>query len=84
MSRRGQRAERAYIAVVEPSDGGFSAYLPDLLGCIATGASLAELEQHLAGAVLLHVNGLLDDGEPLPEPRAQARRIAVRSGAARD
>jgi predicted RNase H-like HicB family nuclease len=71
-------AERAYLAVIEAADDGFSAYLPDLLGCVASGASLAELEESLAGAVLLHVNGLLGDGEPLPEPSAQARRVTLR------
>lgn len=70
--------EPAYLAVIEPVDGGFSAYLPDLLGCVAIGASLAELEEKLAAAVLVYVNGQLSDDERLPEPSAQVRRVMLR------
>jgi predicted RNase H-like HicB family nuclease len=70
---------RKYVAVVEESDDGYNAYLPDLLGCVASGASLEELEFNLAGIVLQHVNGLIADGEELPAPRAMTRMVEVRS-----
>jgi predicted RNase H-like HicB family nuclease len=66
-----------YLAVVEPGDGNFSAYFPDLPGCVATGATREELEENIRTALQRHVQGLIEDNQPIPESRAFAEFIAV-------
>lgn len=51
-----------YAVVIERTATGFSAYVPDLPGCIATAASMVELEQSLREAIELHLEGLREDG----------------------
>jgi predicted RNase H-like HicB family nuclease len=62
------RALHGYPVVVERSDTGFGAYAPDLPGCVATGATVAETLERMAGAIALHLAGMREDGEPIPEP----------------
>lgn len=57
-----------YAIVIESSDRNYSAYVPDLPGCIATGATLEELKAQMRIAIELHLAGLREDGEPIPEP----------------
>ncbi|UZR27142.1 type II toxin-antitoxin system HicB family antitoxin [Methylococcus mesophilus] len=59
-----------YAIVIEPAGGNFSAYVPDLPGCIATGATLQETEVNIREAILLHLDGIKEDGEPIPVPSA--------------
>jgi len=66
-----------YTFVLEPTATGFSAYVPDLPGCIATGATREETERHLQEAVEFHLDGMREDGLPLPAPSAQAGQIEV-------
>ncbi len=47
---------------------GFSAYAPDLPGCIATGRTLNETREQMRGAIEFHLRGLREDGDPIPEP----------------
>jgi predicted RNase H-like HicB family nuclease len=68
-----------YLAVVEPTESGFSAYFPDLPGCVATGATRDELEDNIRAALQRHVQGLMDDNQPIPESRAFAEFITVTS-----
>jgi predicted RNase H-like HicB family nuclease len=61
--------ERRYLIVIEGAAGeNYSAYAPDLPGCVATGATREEVEREMRDAVLFHLEGLLDGGEPIPEP----------------
>jgi predicted RNase H-like HicB family nuclease len=61
--------ERRYLIVIEGSDGeSYSAYAPDLPGCVATGASVADVEHEMRNAISFHLEGLCAAGEPIPEP----------------
>jgi predicted RNase H-like HicB family nuclease len=63
--------ERQYLIVIEGADdAGFSAYAPDLPGCVATGTSREEVEHEMHDAIALHLPGLQEAGEPIPEPSA--------------
>lgn len=59
---------RRYAIVVEKANDNYSAYVPDLPGCIATGASVEETEHRLREAIEIHVEGLREDGLPVPDP----------------
>ncbi len=61
-----------YLIVIEQTGTGFSAYSPDLPGCVATGATRAEVERTMHDAIEFHIEGLRLSGEPVPEPRSQA------------
>ena len=58
-----------YAVVIEKAGENYSAYVPDLPGCIATGASVAEVEREIRAAIRFHIEGLEDDGLPVPEPQ---------------
>ncbi len=55
-----------YAIVIEKADGNYSAYAPDLPGCVATGATLEETEAAMREAIRFHIEGLLEDGLPVP------------------
>jgi len=57
-----------YLIVVEPTRTGFSAFSPDIPGCIATGRTELEVQTRIAGAIEFHLNGLRVEGESLPSP----------------
>jgi len=54
--------------IIEKGERNYSAYFPDLPGCIATGATLDELKQRMQEALELHIRGMREDGLPIPEP----------------
>jgi predicted RNase H-like HicB family nuclease len=56
-----------YAMVIEKSEANYSAYVPDLPGCVATGATVAEVEEEIGEAIRLHIEGLREDGLPIPE-----------------
>jgi predicted RNase H-like HicB family nuclease len=58
-----------YLIVIEKSETGFSAYSPDVLGCIATGKTLDQIMENMKSALAFHLRGLLEDGEEIPKPR---------------
>ena len=66
-----------FLIVIEKANGNYSTYSPDLPGCIATGHTREEAEQNMHEAVRLHVEGLLEDRQPIPESHAFAEYIAV-------
>lgn len=66
-----------YAIVIEKAKGNFSAYVPDLPGCIATGESVAEVECHIREAILLHIEGLREDGLIVPSPQSQVDYIDI-------
>lgn len=61
---------KKYLVIVEQTSTGYSAYSPDLPGCVATGESRAEVEKEMQAAIEFHVEGLREDGYEVPEPRA--------------
>ncbi|MHC4923266.1 MAG: type II toxin-antitoxin system HicB family antitoxin [Planctomycetota bacterium] len=57
-----------YAAVIEKTDTGFSAYVLDLPGCVAVGSTKRETLSLLRGAVRMHIDGMREDGDEVPEP----------------
>ncbi len=68
---------RRVLVVIEKANGNYSAYSPDLPGCVATGETLQEAESNIYEAIQLHVEGLAEDGSPIPEAQAVAKYVAV-------
>ncbi len=66
-----------YAIVIEKTDTNFAAYVPDLLGCVATGASIEETEQLIQEAIKLYLDGLREDGLPIPAPSSQVEYVEV-------
>ncbi|MDE4907271.1 type II toxin-antitoxin system HicB family antitoxin [Methanogenium marinum] len=67
-----------FLVIVEKTDGNYSAYSPDLPGCVATGATREEAEERMHEAIELHIEGLREDGCPVPLSRSSAIYVAVR------
>ncbi len=61
-----------YAVVIEKADGNYSAYVPDLPGCVATGDSVQAVEIEIRDAVRFHIDGLKQDGLPVPKPTSIA------------
>jgi len=57
-----------YVMIIEPGDKNFSAYLPDLPGCVVTGETLEQVRQRMHEAIELHLAGMREDGLPIPRP----------------
>jgi predicted RNase H-like HicB family nuclease len=66
-----------YLMVIEPTETGFSAYSPDLPGCVSTGTTREEVEQNMQEAIELHLEGLREEGYPVPEPSTSSAYIEV-------
>jgi predicted RNase H-like HicB family nuclease len=66
-----------YLVVIEKADGNYSAYSPDLPGCVATGSSRKAVEKNIKGAISLHIKGLKEDGLTPPKPTASTEYIEV-------
>jgi predicted RNase H-like HicB family nuclease len=64
-----------YLVVIEKAEGNYAAFIPDLPGCVATGATLNELHRNITDAVAMHLEGLREDGLPIPEPQTQAEFV---------
>jgi predicted RNase H-like HicB family nuclease len=61
-----------YAIVIEKADGNYSAYVPDLPGCVATGATVADVGNEIREAIRFHIDGLKEDGQPVPKPSSIA------------
>lgn len=64
-----------YAVVIEKSEQNYSAYVPDLLGCVATGETAAEVEREIREAIRFHINGIAEDGLPIPKPTCRAEYV---------
>jgi len=64
-----------YLVVVERTENNYSAYVPDLPGCIATGATAEDVQQNIREAIAMHMEGLREDGLPVPAPQTQAEFV---------
>jgi predicted RNase H-like HicB family nuclease len=68
---------KKFAVVVEKGPNNYSAYVPDLPGCISTGTTLAEIESNIREAIEFHIEGMIEDGEQVPEPSSQAIEVEV-------
>jgi predicted RNase H-like HicB family nuclease len=66
-----------YAIVIEKAQGNYSAYVPDLPGCIATGSTVEEVEQQIREAIEFHLDGIREDGDPIPPPSSQVEYVDV-------
>ena len=66
-----------FLVVIEKVNDNYSAYSPDLPGCVATGTTREEAERHMHEAIEIHVSGLLEDKLPIPESTSFAEYVAV-------
>jgi predicted RNase H-like HicB family nuclease len=66
-----------FLIVIEKANGNYSAYSPDLPGCIATGATREEAEKNMHEAIEIHVQGLMEDNLPIPESTSFAEYVTI-------
>lgn len=66
-----------YAIVIEKAEGNYSAYVPDLPGCVATGSTVEEVEAQIREAIEFHLEGLREDGTPIPQPASRVDYVDV-------
>ena len=66
-----------YAVVFEKAENNYAAYVPDLLGCVATGETIEETEREIRQAIEFHLRGMREDGLPIPEPSIQVEYVEV-------
>ena len=64
-----------FLIVIEKTPNNLSAFSPDLPGCVATGSSREEVEERMREAIRMHLDGMREDGLPIPEPSSIAEYI---------
>ena len=69
--------DRMLSIVIENAGPNYSAYLPDLPGCVATGATVEETEREIREAIAFHLEGLREDGSPIPPPSSAVRYVDI-------
>jgi predicted RNase H-like HicB family nuclease len=68
---------RYAIIIEKATDGGYGAYVPDLPGCIGMGATREEVLENIAEAIQLHIEGMKEEGLPIPLPTSEAENLLV-------
>lgn len=66
-----------FLIVIEKADGNYSAYSPDLPGCVATGKTREDAEKNMHDAITVHIRGLIEDKLPVPTSHSFAEYVAV-------
>ena len=66
-----------YAVVLEKAENNYSAYVPDLPGCVATGSTVEETEYEIREAISFHIEGLREDGLPIPQPSSIVEYLEV-------
>jgi predicted RNase H-like HicB family nuclease len=66
-----------YAIVIERAEGNYSAYVPDLPGCVATGDTFQEVVGEIREAIAFHLDGLREDGVPIPQPSSMVEYMEV-------
>ena len=66
-----------YLVVIERGPSSFGAYVPDLPGCVAVGETRSEVETLIREAIELHIEGLREEGQPVPEPSSSSQLISI-------
>ena len=69
---------KKYAVVIERGRDNFSAYVPDLPGCVTTGKTVEEVERNMREAIELHIEGMREDGQAIPEPSAAVAYVEMR------
>ncbi len=70
---------KEYVVIFEWADGNYSAYVPDLPGCISTGETIAETEVNIREAIELYIDTLKEDGQTVPAPSIQSKAVLVQA-----
>ena len=68
-----------YLVVIETGTSSFGAYVPDLPGCVAVGETRAEVTDLIHEAIEFHLEGMKEDGVPIPEPHSTSELVEVRA-----
>ncbi len=68
---------KKYLIVIEDTETGFSAYSPDLPGCVSTGATREEVERNMHEAIAFHLHGLREEGQAVPEPHSYSAYVEL-------
>jgi len=68
---------KKYLIVIERTDSGYSAYSPDLSGCVSTGKTREETERNMREAIEFHVDGLREEGYPVPESQVSSSYVEL-------
>ena len=68
-----------YVVIVEKGKSSYGAYVPDLPGCIAAAKTKAEVLKLIRAAIHFHLEGLRDDGLPLPQPASSIEYVEIRA-----
>jgi predicted RNase H-like HicB family nuclease len=66
-----------YLIVIEESETGFSAYSPDLPGCVSTGATVEDTERNMREAIEFHIEGLREEGYEVPTPTSRSSYVEI-------
>ena len=66
-----------YAIVIEQAAGNYSAYVPDLPGCVSTGNTIEDAEQQIREAIAFHLEGLREDGAPVPPPSSHVEYVDI-------
>jgi predicted RNase H-like HicB family nuclease len=67
-----------YAIVIEKAENNFSAYVPDLPGCVSTGRTIEEVKRNIQEAIEFHLDGMREDGDPVPEPTTVSDYVETR------
>jgi predicted RNase H-like HicB family nuclease len=70
-----------YAVIIENSQTGFGAYVPDLPGCVAVGETEEQVRELIRDAIEFHIDGLREDGKPVPTPSVRIEYVEVQSAA---
>lgn len=68
-----------YAVVIEKAGDNYSAYVPDLPGCVATGDTKREVAERIREAIAFHIDGMREDGTPIPDPQSSSEVVEVDS-----
>jgi len=66
-----------YLVIIEISETGYSAYSPDLPGCVSTGSTPEETEKNMREAISFHIDGLKEEGYEIPEPTSRSSYVEI-------
>ena len=70
---------KKFLFIIEKTASGFSAYVPDLPGCIATGKTKQQVEQNIFEAIQFHLEGLKEEGIKIPETKTEAEMVMIKA-----
>jgi predicted RNase H-like HicB family nuclease len=68
---------KKYLIIIEETQTGYSAYSPDLPGCVSAGSSREEVEKNMREAIAFHLDGLREEGQTLPEPHTYSAYVEL-------